>query len=677
MDPISAVGLATGTVQFLHTGGGAFLAMIRLLRDLKDVPKHMAGLLQDLEISIKHIGILREAIEQPSSTLYNQPNIDQVQRVRSTIEYAEKAMTDLRDVLESFLHTQNATNAGRGRKFWKAVVSVTMEDTIEQNAKRILRLNQEVVRELQLITLEVGAALVSRIDEAATSAHADHRNVLAEIDTLKTLIQDNQRGSQDVYLNIGQLWMQLSTTTASISEVGSDVKNFSQVLQSISDRTKEAEVNVSSSHEAICLGQMQLHNKVDSTLDECRNINEKVELLQASILPWITGTNTTFSRPPDIATSFLSSKENFDARIELARYLAERPSGLKRACDNFRYGLRQVKRSHRCELQLECVCSCKQARNRSNFRRGAFSIEYESRTEHSRECQYHRFQKRVWNHTLAVRLLPFLKRTVALTVTRTSGAGGCSMGVFLKSFRTVRRSESEIFKLFDDFPNRLPQRKCDGSFQKLVEDGRLLFLKTSAARGEWAEIRFHCHLDETRCEIDRLSRCLMELLQQGHAWDKDEYGNTILHEVVCLALYVGLASPSVFAQLQTLVELVVATGINSIISPAKPGFYRPYLCYNVWNFHTGTVQELVTSFALQFPEVFNTIPFHDAIGEDSFCELGEAFPDIAMGGKFHSIIVYTCNVGGHRDMEYNKKVLRVLRRYPELTEWEYNPFTCL
>lgn len=48
MQPVSIVGLAAGAVQFADVGDRALLAMIILLKDLKETPKRMAELLQDV-----------------------------------------------------------------------------------------------------------------------------------------------------------------------------------------------------------------------------------------------------------------------------------------------------------------------------------------------------------------------------------------------------------------------------------------------------------------------------------------------------------------------------------------------------------------------------------------------------------------------------------------------------
>lgn len=121
---------------------------------------------------------------------------------------------------------------------------------------------------------------------------------------------------------------------------------------------------------------------------------------------------------------------------------------------------------------------------------------------------------------LACQLLPLLQRTLIFTITRTSGAGGRSIGVHLNYSRIVKRVDSELFRLFDSFLGRLRKNKC-GTFNQVVRKDHIYFLKSDSLDV--------FKIEASEGDIDEFTRSFAVLLEQGYGWDKDEYGNTVLH----------------------------------------------------------------------------------------------------------------------------------------------------
>lgn len=157
MEPISAVGLAAGAVQFADVGSRALLGMIRVLKDLKQTPKRMAELLQDLDMSLQRIYALHNELQQHPSSMFSQLDAVQRQRIADCINTAYQATSSLRVTLDPLFRTQNATSRDWIGRAWRSVVSVTIEKDIEQKVVRIERIKGEVMRELQLANLEVHA----------------------------------------------------------------------------------------------------------------------------------------------------------------------------------------------------------------------------------------------------------------------------------------------------------------------------------------------------------------------------------------------------------------------------------------------------------------------------------------------------------------------------------------
>ena len=69
MDPISAIGIAAGAMQFADFSGRVIIEGLSVLRSLKHDPEKIKELLQDLEWSIERIAALQNAMTQPSSAL--------------------------------------------------------------------------------------------------------------------------------------------------------------------------------------------------------------------------------------------------------------------------------------------------------------------------------------------------------------------------------------------------------------------------------------------------------------------------------------------------------------------------------------------------------------------------------------------------------------------------------
>jgi hypothetical protein len=160
MDPISAVGLAAGTAQFLDVGGRALVETFRLLRELRDTPKWVRDLSKDVEKSFQHIQILRETIERSAFEDIVQPNHAQVRTASNAVRDAHDAMMDLMKALEPYCQGQNSLTQARWRKTWTAISSFTERGSIKQKMQKVSLLNHEVFRALQVIQLGMQKAMV-------------------------------------------------------------------------------------------------------------------------------------------------------------------------------------------------------------------------------------------------------------------------------------------------------------------------------------------------------------------------------------------------------------------------------------------------------------------------------------------------------------------------------------
>lgn len=153
---MEAVSGAALTVQFADVGGRALLGMIRLLKDLKETPKRMVKLLQDVDKSVQRICSLQNAIQQPAS-LFTDLSTTQIQRLTGRVDDAYHATVQLQHSLEPLFRKNNSAVHEWAKKGWRSIISIQIERSIAENVARTERLNREVLSELQLIDLEMGA----------------------------------------------------------------------------------------------------------------------------------------------------------------------------------------------------------------------------------------------------------------------------------------------------------------------------------------------------------------------------------------------------------------------------------------------------------------------------------------------------------------------------------------
>jgi hypothetical protein len=159
MDPLSSIGLSAGVVQFVDVGGRALLEVMKLLRDLRDTPEIMRGLLKEAENSIAHIYVVKEAIEAHSSVANDHLNDTQVGIVNSKVRDAYDAISEVKNMLARYSHDLHST-PNKWRKLWNSVVSVTERSSLEQKLRKVLRANQELQRALQVVQLEIQGTMM-------------------------------------------------------------------------------------------------------------------------------------------------------------------------------------------------------------------------------------------------------------------------------------------------------------------------------------------------------------------------------------------------------------------------------------------------------------------------------------------------------------------------------------
>lgn len=161
MDPISLVGLTAAAAQFAGVAGKGVLKSIGLLKGLKGTPARLSELLGDLDKSTTRIIRLLVTLRDDQSSLAKLLSTERLQALKGVVGDAGCASNELQSVLEPLFGPQSHGSTGLragAKKLWRDVVSVTMEKDIEGKLDKARRMNDEVLRELQLAGLDLNAS---------------------------------------------------------------------------------------------------------------------------------------------------------------------------------------------------------------------------------------------------------------------------------------------------------------------------------------------------------------------------------------------------------------------------------------------------------------------------------------------------------------------------------------
>ena len=158
MDPVSAVSLAAGAVQFADVGIRTMVRMIKLLESLKHTPQRMAELLEDLDRSVMRLHAIQKVIQQPDSPLLAAPGM-QYRRLLKSISSACETILDLQRLFEPLFGASSNSAYTWAKGTWRSVVSLILESRIAAKIERLGRLNEELMGEMLLVGTEMQGRL--------------------------------------------------------------------------------------------------------------------------------------------------------------------------------------------------------------------------------------------------------------------------------------------------------------------------------------------------------------------------------------------------------------------------------------------------------------------------------------------------------------------------------------
>lgn len=302
-----------------------------------------------------------------------------------------------------------------------------------------------------------------------------------------------------------------------VSVVSSGIANLSVSTASAASKLEGIESHVQG-----------LASNVDSLREELNSTTHRLLDLQHLILSTTGERAPACPRPGRVpavaaaaATTRLSEPENMVLAGELQRRFVLQPSLMRDACN---FTVAQTARLS------TWPCQCGTLRRETALRLGPLSLNVETKRKHDKTCPRAHVAGSAWRYRLAVQLLPLLSKTVELTFGATHGGGGFEMEQPLRVFATVRRDQSAVFQLFDDFPRRYGAVKKQAGYKGFAwvdsEDLRRVIWYP----GQWFA-GYDWDVEAVRQGLRNMAESLRDAVLQGtgSVRDRDQYGHTILH----------------------------------------------------------------------------------------------------------------------------------------------------
>lgn len=464
MDPVSAIGVGAATLQLVDRTVTTLFGIIKLIRNLRDIPQRLEILLGDVEKAVHRVNSLQSALQDPTSRIVSQLQVSQAAALQALVHDARSAITDVYQKLQLVFGPQAQTGT-KLKRAWRAVVSIEFEKELERKLERIQRINDELTRQLQVASVEIQADLGLRVVDMAQ--------------TTQLLKADMER---------------LCISGDAAHEV-----------------TRTAVRSALQEHQVA----------TQSSLTELRD----------AVVTLATGERSALEPAQATAVVDLSPQ----GREQLARQICETlmtyPSALSQSCDNVVSGISRASRPRYTTAAFgpnAMTCSCRPSWFRSFQRYGFVRINHEARASHWPNCRFTKSAKRSSKYTISVQLLPLLEKTVAMVFDASFQGGGVSFAPTLKTFTTVKRDESPLFNLFDDFPSLCARRYYEDQHGPrpihitgpMIED-----------ESEGDSFYFDWDMKAVRVQLRVLvQRILSLVMEHGAALDaKDETGRTLLH----------------------------------------------------------------------------------------------------------------------------------------------------
>ena len=527
-DPLTIIGAAAASAQLIELAAKVLLKTIRFAKELREVPKKLAELLQEVERSTIRVLDLSTVVLKPGSKVLTQLDAVQVDGLARVVTELHQAMDDLNKTLQP-LEFQRLGSGMTVRRLWKSVMAIKAEKEVADQLHKVDRLNNEVSRQLGITVLELQATVSGKLDKASATATDGKAEVIGAVETNCRMIEATIQDSHIL-------------TTAHLTDIATATRSVQQMVSGARTDISAVNISVTRLAEDVSVRHQML---IDSFAERERRLRD-------DIIYVLLGRKDNISIESQRTSQDISEAKQGVVQHSVRRELMRCPSSLAEASASLR-----VRR-----------CRCRPVREFTDTSFWGLSFRAEESNEHWAGCRYAKSGARSWAYSARAALTPFLNLTLELAIGATARGTAWSLASPLRLYATVRRSGSPLFQAFDSLPfSCVESYRVENTRDDVVVKGRpgntrnvtefaavLPHLRTfcgaltnirsivpdhhsvySTIYWHWdSAIHVHWDIDAVKCRLQDLSVQIRRLGQQGvSVGDVDEQGRTILFVSLC------------------------------------------------------------------------------------------------------------------------------------------------
>ncbi|KAK9783949.1 putative Fungal N-terminal domain-containing protein [Seiridium cardinale] len=533
MDPLTILGAAAASAQMASYAVKGVLRTAQLFKEINHAPSQALDLLSYIEREATAVNRLL----RPDSPVFSQLSTSQYAQLCPYAIDARKALEAVQKVLQALEDDHKNPEGKLVPRVWKSIITAKVVRDIESDLKVIERLNASLIRELNVSGFETQSVLRGQSEQilelaSVSSARAD---VAYESLDLTSTLQ-----------------------TQAIENVSKSITSFSQGLDTVRQE--------GSNHHGT------LKQSIDSTKVELADVRQDLGVLKSNseianvtvtdIKSMVSGQSIVLKSLMEIKNKELVELIREKSRLDRTAFLAdvrnELCTQLMRASAPYRRTPQELTRTGDSVFEVNLTagtatysssaippvgqinrggptysltspwkCTCRQGRTAKVWTYGRMGFRVEK--QNIRHCLAHG-KVHSWSYAIQAKLGPWLNGVLEFTLGLQRYGHSWSPQTPLKFRATVKRGDSLLFKLFDEFVATCPQIQIwEPELEAELSDAVVCRQAKGYRLLLWNK-------EATERHMARLVRSIREVISSGRASgsDVDEQGHTLLMEVFYL-----------------------------------------------------------------------------------------------------------------------------------------------
>ncbi|KAK9416809.1 putative Fungal N-terminal domain-containing protein [Seiridium unicorne] len=578
MDPLTILGAAAASAQIASSVVKGVLRTAQLFKEINQAPSQALDLLSYIEREVTAANRLL----RPDSPVFSQLSTSQYAQLCPYAIDARKALEAVQKVLQALEDDHKNSEGKLVPRVWKSIVTAKVVRDIESDLKVIERLNTSLIRELNVSGFETQSVLRGQSEQilelaSVSSARADVAyESLNLTSTLQTQAIENVSKSitsfsqgldtvrQEGSNHHGTLKQSIDSTKVELADVRQDLG----VLKSNSEIANVTVTDIKSmvSGQSIALeSQMEIKNKALVELIREQSLLDRTAILadvRNELRTQLMGASAPYQRTPQELTRTKDSVFELNLTAGTATYSY---SAIPSVGQINREGLTYSSSS-------PWKCTCRQGRSTKVWTYGKMGLRIEN--QNIRHCPVHG-KVHSWSYAIQAKLGPWLNGVLEFTLGLQRYGHNWSPQTPLKFRATVKRGDSLLFTLFDEFVATCPQLQILGSEAECEYSDKVVCRQAKRHR------LLLWNKEATERHMARLVRSIREVISSGRASgsDVDEQGHTLLMEIFYLMFLFKHDANHYSIYLMDLLELARISQVDPMAVAPMNYAYSPNFYY--------------------------------------------------------------------------------------------------